>query len=726
MNSWAVKRSSTFAKERIVKACLLLATVGLALRKKHSKSVSRCFSKAINTYRTSQTFRMKFSLAIALLASIASPAQNPSKIDLAQASLEDLMNVQVTSVSKKEQKLSKTGAAVFVITQEDIRRSGATNIPDLLRMAPGIHVAKITGETWAVSIRGFTDRFGDKVLVLIDGRSVYSPLSSGVNWDQQDVPLEDIDRIEVIRGPGGTVWGANAVNGVINIITKSAKDTQGGLASASAGSQEFVQGLLQYGGKIGQKGAYRVFGDYDNLGTALSASDVSVTDGWHKAHAGFRSDWDLSSSDSMTVQGDLLQLRGGQTANTVFTGDLPREAIIDSETNAGAGNILARWNHVLSNGSDTSLQVYYDRYNRLEAGSTETRNTIDFDFQHHLTIGSRQEIVWGGGYRSTGDHTTAGFVKIFQPDRFTDHLSSTFLQDDIRLTNSVWLTLGSKLEHNSYTRFEYEPSARLVWNLTDNQALWASASRAVRQPSRADFALNVDVAVFPTGTGFGVVEISGNPKRKAERLHDFELGYRAQITRQLSLDIVGFSSYYYNLQTQEPGQPFYELVDPLDPNAPPHLVIPSSFSDGAHAHNYGGEVLASWNVSRRWKISPGYSYLQMHVAGYSWSQDPHAGAIAFESPKHQFQIHSLWNPTRRLEFDTALYRVGRLVDGGSGSTPSYVRLDTRLGWRIGESLELSIVGQNLQSPAHAEYHHIYGLLHSLAQRAIFGRVTFRF
>ena len=670
--------------------------------------------------------RMRVRIAIVFCTIVAlSPAQTPAVNDLAQTSLEDLMNIQVTSVSKKEQKLSQAGAAVFVISQEDIRRSGATNIPDLLRMVPGIHVAQLDANIWAISVRGFTDRYGDKVLVLIDGRSVYSPLTSGVNWDQQDVPLEDIDRIEVIRGPGGTVWGANAVNGVINIITKSAKATQGGLASVSAGSRESARGLLQDGGTIGLKGAYRVFGSYENVGNSPRPSGESVADGWHKLHSGFRSDWDLSPRDTLTVQGDLFESREGQTIDTLFFNDLPREAIIQDTITVGAGDILGRWNHTLANGSVTTLQAYYDGYHRVDRGLSETRNTLDFDFQHHLTIASRQEIVWGLGYRTTSDYTTPGYAIAYDPSQRRDNLVSAFVQDDIRLTSSLSFILGSKFEHNPYTGFEYQPSAQLVWNLNDRQAFWASASRAIRQPSRADFDLDVDVAVIPAGTALGVVELLGNPHRKAERLHDFELGYRAQVSKQLSLDVAAFSSYYYGLQTQEPLQPFYEPAGSAGAGAQV-LVVPFLFEDKAHAHNYGAEISASWSVTGRWQVSPGYSYLQMHVAGDPTSQDPNAGAIAYESPKHQFQLHSLLNLTHRVEWDTALYHVGQLVDGGSGATPSYLRVDTRLGWRIGESLELSIVGQNLQSPAHAEYHDAFAVLHSLVQRSVIGKITFRF
>jgi iron complex outermembrane receptor protein len=677
----------------------------------------------VNWHSKSTMFRAGLILAIILASAGATQSQTVPPRDLTQFSLEDLMNVQVTSVSKKEQKLSKAGAAIYVINQEDIRRSGATNIPDLLRMVPGVHVAQINGHTWAISIRGFTDKYGDKVLVMIDGRSVYTPLTSGVNWDQQDVPLEDIERIEVIRGPGGTVWGANAVNGVINIITKNSNATLGGLIRAGAGAKESLEGLIQYGGRIDAKGTYRVFGDYTNLGNAPAPTAQAVTDGWHKTHAGFRSDWDLSPRDKLTVQGDLFKSREAQTLDTLIVDDHPREAVIDDQITVAAGNVLGRWDHTLVNGSSTSLQVYYDRNDRVERGLGETRNTADVDFQHHLTMGSRNTIVWGGGYRVTTDSLTPGYAVRYQPDRRTDNLFSTFVQDEIGLTRSLSLTVGTKLEHNSYIGLEYEPSAQLVWNLTDRQALWASVSRAIRQPARADSDIRVDVALIPLdqGGGIGIVELTGNPSRKAEQLYDFEIGYRAQVTPRLSLDITTFSSYYHGLQTQEPQDPFFTTGP-----SPSYTVLPFLFSDNAHAHNYGAEVFANWNVTRRWRISPGYNYIQMHVAGDLSSQDPNAGEIANESPKHQFQIRSFLNLTRRLEWDGAVYQVGRLKDGGYGPTPSYTRLDSRLGWRLGESLNLSIVGQNLLSPAHAEYHDAFSILHSLAARSFFAKITWRF
>jgi iron complex outermembrane receptor protein len=659
------------------------------------------------------------ALGLSTDASGQGPSSPPD--DLLQMSLEDLMKVRVSSVSKKDQNLSKAAAAVSVITAEDIRRSGATNIPDLLRMVPGIHVAQMNANTWAISIRGFTDRYGDKVLVMIDGRSVYTPTSSGVNWDQQDVVLEDIERIEVIRGPGGTVWGANAVNGVINITTFRASASKGGLVTATAGSQRTAQSVAQYEGDLGGKGAYRVFGSYSNVGNSPSPEGEQFVDGWHKMHGGFRSDLNLSSQDTLTVQGDLFRSRESQTLDTLYSANLPLEEVIDDRIIVNSEDVLARWTHALSNGSSIIFQSYYDRYNRLDAGLGEIRNTFDADLQYHFKAGSRHDLVAGLGYRITGDTTTPGYAKSYSPAGRTDNLFSTFIQDEIKVTNALSLTVGSKFEHNAYTGFEYEPSAQLALALSSRQTVWASISRAIRQPAQADVALQHDVAVFPVDPGgFGVSKIVGTTGRKAERLHDFEVGYRSQINRRLSVDAAGFLSYYYGLQTAEPGVPYY-----TDGPSPVYLVVPTLSSDLGHARNYGVEISVNWSVTRSWRIAPGYSFIQMHVAGDPSSQDSGAGSSAYDTPKHQFQVHSLMNVTRHLEWDTALYQVGQLLDSGNGPTPGYERLDTRLGWRAGESIEFSIAGQNLLTPRHAEFHDDL-MFHTLSARTIVGKITWRF
>jgi iron complex outermembrane receptor protein len=373
--------------------------------------------------------RAAFGVFLLLLAGQRTHGQSAhsaatSQTDLTQVSIESLMTMEVTSVSKKEQKISTAAAAIFVITQEDIRGSGARNVPDLLRMVPGVDVAQLDANIWVISIRGFADRFSDKVLVLIDGRSVYTPTSSGVYWDQQDVPLEDIERIEVIRGPGGTVWGANAVNGVINIMTKNAQRTLGGLVAAGAGSGENTEELVQYGGEIGKGGAYRVFAKHFNTGNLTAADGTEAADGWHLLHGGFRSDWKLSQRDTLTVEGDLLRTSEGETVNVVLANALPQQPTFNTRTRSAASDILTRWTRTLANGSETSLQIYYDGYHRHEEGGVEDRNTFDLEFDHHLIAGSRNDIVWGLGYRLTKDNISPKYSKSFLPANKTDNLFS--------------------------------------------------------------------------------------------------------------------------------------------------------------------------------------------------------------------------------------------------------------------------------------------------------------
>jgi iron complex outermembrane receptor protein len=641
--------------------------------------------------------------------------------DLTQLSLEQLAKIEVTSVSRKKQKLEDVAAAVYVITQQDIRASGARNIPDLLRMVPGVDVAQITAHTWAISIRGFGDLFTDKVLVLIDGRSVYSPTTSGVYWDQQDVPLEDIDRIEVIRGPGGTIWGANAVNGVINIITKDAHDTQGGLITAGAGMNETADGLVQYGSKIQKAGAYRVFSSYSNLGSQTAADGTPGADGWHTLHGGFRSDWVLSQRDTLTVQGDLLSVREGETGSIVLSDAAFQQLTLTTKTTLSAGNLLERWNRTLSDHSDISLQVYFDRDNRAEPANPESRNNFDVDFHHHLAAGSRQDIVWGVGFLVTSDNIPPAIASsaIYMPQQRTDNLYSIFLQDEIRITNSLRLTLGSKLEHNAYTGVEYEPGAQLMWTPAKKHAFWLSVARAIRQPSRSDTDLQVDVATFPLDNGgTGVIRLAGDPDRdrRAEVLISYQAGYRAQINKQFSFDAVGFLNYYHHLQTQEPGAPF-----PVNPS--PDMVFPLFFDDQAHAQTYGGEIFANWNVVSHWRISPSYSFIHMVVNPDPSSQDTTVAGTEQDTPRHKFSARSLVTLPHNLEWDAALYHVSSFLDV---AVPSYNRVDTRIAWHFGEGTEFSVVGQNLLSPRHAEFTDAFFLNHTQIKRSVYGKVTWRF
>lgn len=656
-------------------------------------------------------------LAVILMASVSvmSQSSGPSGLprDLTTVSLEDLLNVQVTSVSKKEQSLSKTAAAVYVITQEDIRRSGATNIPDLLRMAPGVDVARVNSNSWAISIRGFNDLYGNQVLVLIDGRSVFNPTFNGVNWDQQDVPLEDIERIEVIRGPGGTIWGANAVNGVINIITKSAKATPGGLLSAGAGSKMAGQGLVQYGGTIGDKGAYRAFAHSFDTPAARDSTGTNGADAWRMIHGGFRTDWDLSSKDSLTVQADVVQENAGETRIN------PAGVLTSSKGRTAEGNALGRWIHTLRDGSTTSLQVYYDQYdhNLLPLDVDEHRRTIDVDFNHHLTIGSRHDLVWGVGFRTTSDFIEPGQSVAFVPARDRVNLYSAFVQDQVRLARSLSLTLGSKFEWNSITGYEDSPSAQLTWEPKHGRVLWLSAGEAVREPARGGEGIQLTVASVPLPTGLtGIVTLHGTHAEKPEQLRDYETGYRTQVSKHVSLDVTGFLSYFRRATTQEPEAPYFAAT-PF-----PHLVIPVVLTALAHARNYGGEALANWTPSSRLKLTAGYTLLHMTVTRDPTSLDAAVERTPGASPKHEFQVRATFNPAPRWEWDSSVAYTGALT---SFALPGYTRVDTRIGWHPGESVELSVVGQNLLSPRHNEFYSPE-LFTTPVERSVFAKVTFRF
>jgi iron complex outermembrane receptor protein len=662
------------------------------------------------------------SLLLGLILAIpAWPQQQPP--DLTEMSLEDLLNIEVTSASKKEQRLSHVAAAIFVITQDDIQHSGATSIPDVLRMVPGVDVAQIDANHWAISIRGFNATYANKVLVMIDGRSVYSDSFSGVFWDQQDVPLEDIDRVEVIRGPGGTVWGANAVNGVINIITKDTRETHGGLISAGGGTQTAANTLLQYGAAAGSRGSYRVFGHYFDVVNSATPGGQSATDGWHGLHGGFRTDWDLSQTDTLSVQGDLMRTGGGENVYAIFP-NIPLATNLNEPVTNSVGDIMARWEHKLANGSHTSLQVYYNYVHRFgDEGVDQHSRTIDVEFQHHLSIAMRHDIVWGLDYRVDDISLvgTTAYSYQFDPSHRLDNLATGFLQDEIAITKSFFLTLGSKFEHNAYTGFEYEPSAQMVWTPSVRQTLWASASRAIRQPAMLDTNSQFNIGLFQLGgSDFGIATLSGDQHPQSEKLWDYETGYRNQIGKRLSVDLTGFLSYYRNLETFEPQDPFSVNSEQ------PHLVIPEMFAFNAHGRDYGAEIFVKWDASSRLRISAGYSFLNM-------STTPDASAIGStvfvppaDSPRHQIQVRSQLKLWRNLDWDASASWTSALANVPFYYVPDYTRVDSQLTWHAGESLKFSVVGQNLTSPRHIEFADTLGINGTLVSRSLFAKVQWRF
>jgi iron complex outermembrane recepter protein len=669
--------------------------------------------------------------AVAALAVATSPellgqgsSRQSGPVDLSQATLEDLMNIEVTSVSKKEQTLAKTGAAAFVITQEDIHDSGATNIPDVLRMAPGVDVAQIDANHWAISIRGHNAVYANKVLVLIDGRSVYSDSFSGVFWDQQDVPLQDIDRIEVIRGPGGTVWGANAVNGVINIITKDSRKTHGGLISADGGTQTAADSLVQYGGAAGSNGSYRAFGRYFDVNHSVTPRGQTAADGFHGSHGGFRTDWDLSQRDTLSVQGDLLRTAGGESVYAIFP-NIPLATNLNEPVTNSTGDIMARWEHTLANGSQTTLQVYYDYVHRFgDEGIDQYYHTTDVDFQHHLSIGARHDVVWGLDYRmdDTSLLGATAYSYQFAPNHRRDNLVAVFWQDEIAITKSFFLTLGSKFEHNDYTGFQYEPSAQMVWTPSGRQTLWASASRSIREPAMFETNAKFNIGLYPLGgSDFGIATLTGDPRPQSEKLWDFETGSRSQISKRLSVDLTGFLSYYRNLETFQPQDPYFSADSGL-----PHMVIPATFAFNAHGRDYGAEIFVNWDASSRLRISSGYSFLNAATIPDASATGSTVFEPSADSPRHQVQTRGHLRLRRNLDWDVSAAWTSPLANVPYYNVPSYTRVDSRLSWRAGESLEFSVVGQNLVSPRHLEFADTLGINGTLVARSVFARVQWRF
>jgi iron complex outermembrane receptor protein len=653
-----------------------------------------------------------------LLATSAGSQENPR--DLAAKSIEDLMNMEVTSVSKKEQKLSRVAAAIFVITQEDIRRSGATNIPDLLRMVPGLDVAQVNSSTWAISSRGFNDEAANKLLVLIDGRTVYSPLFSGVFWDVQQVPPEIIDRIEVIRGPGAAVWAANAVNGVINITTKKASDVQGGVISGGGGTYDQGFGTAQFGGKLRTDTYYRAFMDAFNRNHLIGLVGQSGHDDWDVYRTGFRADSKLGSKDSITFQGDAYKGSEGEVVAAVTSFQPPQPQILNLRQNLGGWDILSRWDRAISSTSQTTLQVYFDRTNRGDFTYGEGRNTFDVDFQHHIAWRNRQDFVWGLGYRATSDDIRGTIRVSFNPSSETDQLFSAFVQDEIAIIpRSLYFTVGARIEHNHFSGFGVQPNASLAWLVNDKNMFWGSVSRALRTPAR-DTEVRFNEAVFPGPNGLPAVLSVLTQGKENENVLAEEIGYRTQLSTGLSLDLTAFYNSYTNLASAESGTPFLEFSP-----APAHLVLPINGANLLRGEGHGAEMALNWKPASRWTLSPGYSYLQLHLHRDPSSNDPF-GPVTIEgsSPREQAQLRSHLELSSRWAWDASAYFVGRLP---ALQIPSHTRLDTGLTWRMAEKLSLSVVGQNLLRDHHLESNgRDQIVVSSLVRRSAYAKFTWQF
>ncbi|MGE0087455.1 MAG: TonB-dependent receptor plug domain-containing protein [Desulfococcaceae bacterium] len=653
--------------------------------------------------------------------------------DFTKLSLEELMEVELTSAARKSQKLSQTAAAAFVISDEDIRRSGVTNIPDVLRMVPGLDVAKINSTQWAVSARGFNSRFSNKLLVLMDGRSVYSPMFSGVFWDTQDTFIEDIERIEVIRGPGASLWGANAVNGIINIITKNAKDTQGTAVSAGMGTEE-VSGGVRYGGKV-HKGKYRIYAKYVNRDESANAQGDGTSDNFDMYRSGFRMDKESENSgNKITFQGDVYT---GSSDQIVLTPSLnpadydPASGMYfryqKTDVSSEGFNILGRWEHLFSKNSSSVLQIYADHDKRSEAFGKWSQSSFDADFQHKIATASETEIIWGLGYRLSLDDMMSNYWVSFEPYSEQSNLCSAFIQvEQVLIPDSIRATLGAKLEHNSYTGFEFQPNLRILWTPAKEHSLWASVSRAVRKPSRYQYDARFLAAVMPTDPRLmniaplplTAMYFFGNHETESEDLIAAELGYRVQPSERFSADTALFYHFYKNLNSGIMNMPY-----PDTETVPPIWVIPLDSSNDLRAHTYGAEISAHWQVMRSLKLTAAYTLFKADFEAKN-SADYIAITKEDEDPVHQVSVRASLDLPKNVEIDVWFRYTDDIL---GGTVKAYSSVDVRLGWNLLKNIEISIAGRNLLDSHHPEFvNSFYQSIDSEIEREIYGKVLWRF
>ena len=637
--------------------------------------------------------------------------------------------VTVTSVSKKPEPLHKAASAIYVLTGEDIRRSGAVNIMEALRMVPGVLVSKINQNRYIISIRGFNRREGsDKLLVLMDGRSIYSPIASGVFWIGQDTVLEDIERIEVIRGPGAALWGSNAVAGVINIITKDAGKTQDGLVAGGVGTEERGFGTLRYGGKLENGLNYRIYGKYRDRDDGIAANGNDSFDDKQIGQGGFRTDWQINKQDHLTMQGDYYRLNSDLNFTSRFISLSAGSAPFQGTNIQEGANFLTRWKRTLDDSSSFQFQAYYDRLKQKSGIPIDNVvDQVDLEFQHNLLLADRHNFSWGLNYRySYFDIETTNIVNL---SRDTTHLASIFLHDEIQLIpNELSLILGSKFEHNVFSGWEIQPSARVAWNPHPNHTLWTAFSRAVRIPNIAEENGTVNNVLLPPSVILPfnpvLIQTKGDGRTDAEVLMAYELGYRIKANEKLNFDVTAYYFDYDKLIAFNNGVP-----SPIPFPAPPGVVTFPVFSDNSiNGEIYGVELSGQWQALRNWRLSGSYTFaeIQLHPfpgAPLDRSNFNSEGALQTEGePKHIFNIRSYLNLTHNLELDTFYYYVSK---NSSRSIPEYGRLDIRLGWKAMKNTELSFVAQNLLDKSHPELNELLEVS-SETQRSYYLKATVKF
>jgi iron complex outermembrane recepter protein len=673
-------------------------------------------------------------VAVAVALAGCTYASQAAAAETADLSLEDLLKTEITTVSRKPESLQTTAAAAFVITREDIERSGAQHIPDALRLAPGISVARIANNRWAVTARGFNGRFANKLLVLIDGRSIYSPLFSGVLWEVEDTLLEDVERIEVIRGPGASLWGANAVNGVINIITRKARDTQGELAVAVAGTHDNAFGALRHGGDTAD-GHYRVWVKGARHGKSVDADGADGNDDSRFARAGFRRDWSLAVGRRLNLSAEVYDGR---------TGDRWDLADVTSPTGANpqgvtqavhGGHLMGRHEWAHEDGSESALQAYIE-HGLLEVSQAlrQKRTTLDVDFQRRTRLGDRHDFVWGVGYRhSHDDIATQGIFSILPASRDFS-LVSAFVQDEIALPAvDLRFILGARLEKNSYTGWEPQPNARLVWTPTPTQSIWSALSRAARTPSRAENDAQIDLGVVPAAPPAVPLPVllrnlaTTAGALDAETVNTLEFGYRHQLGPKLSLDLAAFRSEYNGLRSGR-------FVSQSVVIAPvPYVLQEITPNNGMAARTHGLEFSVDWQPADWWRLQGNYS--RIDIEGRAITGDPlnavDAANLGGTTPSHQVSLRSAMTFSGRRQWDVWLRHTGSLASINAFGVPvpidDFHELDMRFAWRPTPALELSIVGQNLLKARHAEFRPDFVPAQSLqVERSVYLKAKYQF
>lgn len=651
--------------------------------------------------------------------------------DITQLSIEELMQREVTSVSRTTQNLSDAPAAVFVINAEDIRRSGATIVPEVLRMVPGLHVARLNSNQWAITARGFNGQYANKLLVLIDGRSVYTPIFSGVYWEAMDMPLDDIERIEVIRGPGASLWGANAVNGIINIITKSAADTLGGLVDLTIGDEDQAIVNFRYGGQWHDQLFFRGYGKYAKRDAMVDLSGRDSEDEWDSLQGGFRLDWQATPSDAVVMQGSYYDADIKRRYVLATPGSPSGLTTVLDDGELSTFNLSGRWEHTFSLASRTALQLYYQREVRDDVATDYSLATFDIDFQHEFALSENQEFIWGVAYRyHEDDFGRTQIINMSREQRDYD-LFSFFVQDRVDLFDDrLQLTFGAKIERHEFTGWEIQPSVRALWKPAPNQRLWAAVSRAARSPSRGD--VDVDSALFalPGSAGMppSLFNLRGNEGFNSEEVTAYEVGYRTWPADNVYIDVTAFYNDYDDLRFATLGAPEFSPETGL-------VTVPVLIDNAEEGKTYGFEVAADWRPAAWWRLQLGYSYWQ----GDFRIKDEFAGLPVVPAglgnqrhPRHQYSVRSSFDLPRNIEIDFWLRYVDDIPDIQTASAfpdpeiDDYLTLDVRLGWRPDEDLEFSLVGRNLIDSANLEFLQESNTFATQIERSFYGQVKWRF